>query len=53
MSNATLNNKVINATKWSGITEIAAKFVAPITTMVRAHLLTPEAFGVHTKVYFR
>lgn len=46
MSNATLNNKVINATKWSGVTEIAAKFVAPITTMVLARLLTPEAFGV-------
>ena len=41
-----LDNKVINATKWSGITEIAAKLVAPITTMVLARLLTPDAFGV-------
>lgn len=45
MSNE-LNNKVINATKWSSITEIAAKLVAPITTMVLARLLTPDAFGV-------
>lgn len=41
-----LNRKVINATKWSGITEIAAKMVAPVTTMVLARLLTPDAFGV-------
>lgn len=41
-----LNKKVANATKWSVFTEIAAKLVAPITTMVLARLLTPEAFGV-------
>ena len=41
-----LNNKVLVATKWSSITEIAAKAVAPITTMVLARLLTPDAFGV-------
>ncbi len=44
MSNNNLNNKVLNATKWSGITEIAAKLVSPITTMVLARLLTPDAF---------
>lgn len=46
MSNKSLNTKVATATKWSGITEIAAKLVAPITTMVLARLLTPDAFGV-------
>lgn len=46
MSNESLNNKVVSATKWSAITEIAAKLVAPITTMVLARLLTPDAFGV-------
>lgn len=46
MSNSSLNIKVATATKWSGITEIAAKLVAPITTMVLARLLTPDAFGV-------
>lgn len=46
MSNKSLNTKVATATKWSGITEIAAKLVAPFTTMVLARLLTPDAFGV-------
>ena len=46
MVNKSLDNKVATATKWSGITEIAAKLVAPITTMVLARLLTPDAFGV-------
>lgn len=41
-----LNHQVIKATKWSSITEIAAKLVAPISTMVLARVLTPEAFGV-------
>lgn len=34
------------ATKWSSVTEIAAKLVAPISTIVLARLLTPVAFGV-------
>lgn len=41
-----LNVKVKTATKWSSITELASKLVAPISTMVLARLLTPEAFGV-------
>lgn len=41
-----LNNKVVHATKWSAITEIAAKLVSPIVSMVLVRLLTPEAFGV-------
>ena len=44
MSN--LNNQVVTATKWSTVTEIAAKLVSPISTMVLARLLTPDAFGV-------
>ncbi len=41
-----LNKKVVSATKWAAITQIVAKLVAPITNMVLARLLTPEAFGV-------
>lgn len=41
-----LNKKVVSATKWSSITEIIAKLVAPITTVVLARLLTPDDFGV-------
>lgn len=43
-----LNTKVRTATKWSTFTEIAAKLVTPITSMILARLLTPEAFGVVT-----
>lgn len=46
MSN--LNNQIKTATKWSAIAEIAAKLITPITSMVLARLLTPEAFGVVT-----
>lgn len=41
-----LNSKVLTATKWSSVTEIVAKLITPISTMVLARLLTPEAFGV-------
>lgn len=41
-----LNTKVKTATKWSALAEIAAKLVTPITSMVLARLLTPEAFGI-------
>lgn len=44
----TLNTKVRTATKWSTVGEIAAKLVTPISSMVLARLLTPEAFGVVT-----
>lgn len=43
-----LNSKVKTATKWSAVTEVAAKLVTPITSMVLARLLTPDAFGVVT-----
>lgn len=40
------SRKVITATKWSTVTEIIAKLVSPITTMVLARILAPDAFGV-------
>ncbi len=43
-----LNKKVKTATKWSTVGEIAAKLVTPISSMVLARLLTPDAFGVVT-----
>lgn len=42
------NTKVVKATKWSSITEIVAKLITPITSIILARLLTPEAFGVVT-----
>lgn len=44
----TLNTKVVKATKWSSITQIVAKLITPISNMILARLLTPEAFGVVT-----
>lgn len=41
-----LNRKIKNATKWSTVTEIASKLVTPISSMVLARLLTPDAFGI-------
>jgi len=41
-----LKKKFLNATKWSTITEITAKLVSPVTNMVLARIISPEAFGV-------
>lgn len=41
-----LNKKVGQATKWSSITEIATKLIAPLTNAILARLLAPEVFGV-------
>ena len=41
-----MENEISNSTKWSFITEIVARLVSPISNMVLARLLTPEAFGV-------
>lgn len=46
MNSQSLNKKVVKATKWSGITEIVAKLITPVSNMVLARLLAPEAFGV-------
>lgn len=41
-----INSKINNASKWSLITEIVSKLMAPITNMVLARELAPEAFGM-------
>lgn len=41
-----LNKKVGQATKWSSITELGTRLIAPITNAILARLLVPEAFGV-------
>ncbi len=45
-----INQKVSLATRWSAITELMAKLVSPISSMILARLLTPEAFGVITTI---
>ena len=46
MENKELSKNIANATKWSTFTEFAAKIIIPVTNMILARLLTPEAFGV-------
>ena len=41
-----IQKKTSNALKWSSLAEIIAKIITPITNMILARLLTPEAFGV-------
>lgn len=43
-----LSDKVAKAAKWSAYAEVIGKLVGPITTMVLARVLTPDAFGVVT-----
>lgn len=50
MEKSEFTSKVANAAKWSVITEIVAKLISPITTMILARLLTPGAFGVVASV---
>lgn len=46
MPENSLNSRVRTATKWSTVGVVAAKLVTPISSMVLARLLTPDAFGV-------
>lgn len=46
MKESNFQYKIIHATKWSTITEIAAKLVSPVTNMILARILVPEAFGI-------
>lgn len=41
-----LNKKFHNASKWSFMTEILPKIIAPLTNMILARVLVPEAFGM-------
>ncbi|MCM1139385.1 MAG: lipopolysaccharide biosynthesis protein [Muribaculum sp.] len=48
--NSELHKNIVNASKWSTITEIAAKLITPISSMILARLLAPEMFGVMVTV---
>lgn len=45
-SNAGLGERVVGATKWSVVTQLASKLISPITTIVLARILAPEAIGI-------
>ena len=44
--NLALGSKVMNAAKWSSITEVSSKCIQPISNMLLARILSPDAFGV-------
>lgn len=50
MASNSIIDKTINATKWSAISEIIAKCITPVTSMILARILAPEAFGVLSTV---
>lgn len=41
-----LNRQITSASKWSAISEIVAKLINPVLTIILARVLTPETFGV-------
>lgn len=45
-----IKNRIVSATKWSFVTEVLAKLILPVTSMILARLLTPDAFGVVTSM---
>ncbi|MDF2943529.1 MAG: polysaccharide biosynthesis protein [Herbinix sp.] len=46
MKENSLTSKALNATKWTTITEVSSKIITPLTNMILARILVPEAFGV-------
>ncbi|WP_332695157.1 lipopolysaccharide biosynthesis protein [Halalkalibacter lacteus] len=46
MEDKQLGKKIATGAKWSTITEIIAKIIVPLTNMILARILAPEAFGV-------
>ncbi|MCD1161130.1 lipopolysaccharide biosynthesis protein [Peribacillus frigoritolerans] len=46
MDNSKLKGKIFKATKWATISELAVKIITPLTNLILARLLVPEAFGV-------
>lgn len=41
-----IQRRLLNSMKWSSFAELAAKLISPITNMILARILAPEAFGV-------
>lgn len=46
MNKIEINKKVADGATWSLIAEVVSKLISPITNMILARLLTPEAFGI-------
>lgn len=46
MNDNNMSSTVFNAAKWSTLTEIVSKLITPISSMILARLIAPEAFGI-------
>ncbi len=46
MEKELINKNIGHATKWNVVSEIIAKLIAPITTIILARLLAPDVFGI-------
>lgn len=46
MNEVEVNKKISLATKWSILTELFAKLFAPISSIILARILAPEAYGI-------
>lgn len=46
MEVTSLSNKIQRAALWSTLTQVSIRLISPITNMILARLLAPEAFGV-------
>ncbi|MFD2131651.1 lipopolysaccharide biosynthesis protein [Pseudogracilibacillus auburnensis] len=46
MEEKEFNKRITNATKWSSLTQVVSKIITPLTNMILARILAPEAFGV-------
>lgn len=44
------SQKLANATKWSTITEVMAKLITPITSLILVRVLAPDIFGIVASV---
>lgn len=44
--NDSLQEKAVEATKWSLATQVVSKLISPVTQLVLAHILAPDAFGI-------
>lgn len=50
MNDNQLNSKISKSTKWAFITEVSSKIIAPVSNMILARILAPEAFGVLVEI---
>ena len=44
------SSEVAKATRWSFLTQLTAKVIPPLTSMILARLLAPEVFGIITTI---